>query len=77
MSLDHVDLEGLVLLVSSVPSGSYTIPRPLPRGSRSFEGRDWMKTSQLGQSESLSIMSGCGPLYSLPSAAGGSFSGDG
>jgi hypothetical protein len=46
MSFVDADLEGLVFLVSSMPSGSYTLP-PLQRGSLNSEGRFLMDTSHL------------------------------
>ena len=70
MSFAHVDLEGLVLLVTSIPSGFYI-----------FEEGNLMETYNLGLSvlrpSILFIMTICESLYVFPSAARESFSDDG
>jgi len=48
MRFSHVDLEGLVSLVS--PSGSYTLSAYSASGSLNSVGRDLMDTSHLGLS---------------------------
>lgn len=48
MRFDHADLERLVFLASSIPSGFYTLLPPLLQGSLSPEGRDLMEKSHLG-----------------------------
>lgn len=63
----------------SIPPGSYTLSA---FSSAAFSReRDLMETSWLGlsalQIPSLSAQSGCGFLYLIPSAAGGSISDDG
>lgn len=73
MCINPADLEGLVPLVSSIPSDSYTRPLwpPLLQGSVGLEGRDLMETSKL-RDESLifCITFGYGSLNLLPPAAG-------
>ena len=49
MSFAHVDLEGIVILVFTIHSGSYTLYPP-GLGSMSCEGRNLMETSHLGLS---------------------------
>lgn len=76
-SLCHV--EGLVSLVSSIPSGSYILFHVLfcRVGPLSPEKRDLMATSCSGLSVPRSLtlcrLSGCGSLYLFPSTAGRSF----
>lgn len=72
-----VDLEGLVFLTLSILSGSNI----LPWGFLSPDGRAFMETPSLGRnipkSLTLCTKSGCGPLYLVLRAAGGSLSDDG
>lgn len=72
ISFAHVNLEGLIFLVSSDPSGSYP---------ELWGGRDLVMASHLGLSVSRSftfcITSGCWSLYLLLSATGRNFSADG
>lgn len=82
-------IKALILLIlrtlfSWCPSSPLPLsffPPPLPQGSLSPEGRDWMEISYLGPSLQrcviLCIMSGCGCLYLFPLAAEGKFSDDG
>lgn len=78
MSMGRVDLEGLVLLVSSISSGFY------PSSSCVFlssKRRDLRVTSHLDlsipMSLDLSVMPSHGSLYFFLSVAGGSLSEDG
>ena len=73
-----VGLEGLVLLVSSTPSASYTLSASSSMGSLSPEGRDLMETSHLGLSVSwcLTLLSDLKSLYLFLSIEGESFSDD-
>ena len=79
-SFNRVDLEGLFLM-SSIPSGSYTIPTSSAVRFLRHEERDLMETSHLGFSVSRSLtlyrISVCKSLYSLPSAKEESFTDDG
>ena len=72
-----VDSEGHALLVSSIVSDSYNLPLLL-QDSLSSERRDLMEVFYLGpnvpRSLILCVISDCGSLYLLPSAAGGSLS---
>ena len=72
--LDHVDLEGLVVLMATISSGFNTLFRPpLPWGSLSPEGRVLIMTSYLRLSVPRSFMlyrlSGCGSPHRFPSTA--------
>lgn len=67
MCVGPVDLEGLVCLVSSVPSGYLFLP-PLLQGFPTPEGRDLMEMSCLGLSVLRSVifcMSARGSLVSF------------
>ena len=79
MSFAHVDLKGLVFLVSPLAPTLF-IP-PLPQCSLSSKGTDLMEEFHLwfniSRFLSLGILSACGSLYLFPSAVGGSFSDDG
>lgn len=79
ISFAHIHLEGIVSLVSSIPSGPCTLPAssvvfPMPWGEVS-DGDTSFRA--LSRSLTLCIMPGCGSLHSFPSASGRSFSDDG
>ena len=82
-SCDYADLEALVFLVCSIPSGSYIyFFCTLSEGSLRPRGRDSMEISHLGLRVQWSltlciIMSNSGSLYLFKSVAGGIFSVDG
>lgn len=63
--------EGLVLQLSSIPSGIVTLSASLPQYSVSSNGRGLMEISNL---DILSIISGYRYLHQFPSHAGGSLS---
>lgn len=71
MRFDHVDLEDLVILVSSIPSDSYTL-------SLSCEGKDLMDSSISGLSViryvTIGLIFVSGSLHLFPYVARGSFS---
>lgn len=72
MSVDRVDLEGPVFLVSSIPCHAH-LP-PFLQDSLSSEGTDLMETLRFSPSVpglSLCPVFGCGSLYFSPSAAVG------
>lgn len=73
MSFAHVDLENLLFFVSSIPLA--LLPPP-PLSSLSSEERDLVEMAHVELSVPGSLTCGCGALYLLPSAAGGSFSDD-
>lgn len=79
MSFAHVDLKGLVFLMSPLALSLF-LP-PLPQGSLSSKGRDLIEAFHLGFSVSqflpLGILSACGALYLFPSDVGGNISDDG
>jgi hypothetical protein len=81
MGFEHVALQALVLPVSSIPSGSYTLSTSSSVGTLSSEGDgldgDIPSRRSVLRSPTLCVMSGCGSLCLFPSAAGGSFSDDG
>lgn len=56
MCIGHAGLEGLMFLVSSFPSGSYTLS-PLPQASLSSEGRDLMETTHFVRAECSKVSS--------------------
>jgi hypothetical protein len=81
MSCAHVDLEGLVFLVSSFPSGSYTLsvssfPRLSEFREQGIPEDNPLRLTVL-RSLTLCVMSGCWPLYLFLSADGGIFSENG
>lgn len=67
MCIDLVALENLVSLVSSIPSGFYTVSVSYSAGPLNPEGRDLMETFNLGpcvpRSLTLCIFPDCGYLY--------------
>ena len=82
MALDHDDLEGLVSLVTSIPSGSYILPASSsavgffePWWDR-FDGNIAHRAECSG-SFIVCILSKYEFLYVFPSSAGGNFSDDG
>lgn len=80
--IDIVDLEDLVLLLSSIPSVSCTLSSfSLPQAFLSLEGQYFMKATHLAlnnlRSLTVCLMPGCGCPYFLPSAAGRSYLDDG
>lgn len=81
MSMGRVDLEGLVLLVSSISSDFYLFSASSSCVSLSSKRRDLMVTSHLGlsipMSLDLSVMPSHGSLYFFLSVAGGGLSEDG
>lgn len=81
MSMGRVDLEGLVLWVSSISSGFYPFSAFSSCVFLSSKRRDLMVTSHLGlsipMSLDLSVMPSRGSLYNFLSVAGGSLSEDG
>ena len=80
MCVNPVDSEGLVLLVSSIPSGSYDLSAsssaefPGPRRERLVGS---LLQLSIPRSLTLYIVFGGGSLYLFPSTTGGSFSYDG
>ena len=79
--LCSVALEGLVLLVSSVPLALTLSLPPLLEGFLTLRGRELMETSLLGlgvaRSLTLCTLSSCRLLYVCPSTAGGIIFDDG
>ena len=65
--------EGLVLLVFSIPSGSYILSESSSVGFSDLRARDLINISNL---DSFHVMSDCGSLYLFPSAVRGSLSDD-
>ena len=75
MSFAHIDLEGLVFLVSPSPLALKLSLSLFLWGFLSSEGKDLMKLCV--QDLSSCIVLGCGPLTLFLSAPGESFSDDG
>lgn len=78
MYVNHIDLEGIVFLVSFIPSGFYTVSVSSTLGFP----EPWVEEiSCLGLSILrfliLCVISDCRSLYLFPSAVGGNFSVDG
>lgn len=74
-------LEGLVLLMSSIPTGSYILSTVLSQNFLSPDRRYLIETSHLGVNGPRSLtfrsLSGCGSLYLFLYASGGGISDDG
>ena len=78
MCFDTVDLEGHIMLMSSIPFCNYSNCLLLnPEGGGRFDRDISFRTECFNVSHSLHILSGCGSLNLFPSAAGGSCSHDG
>ena len=82
MCINPVDLEGLVLLLFSIPYSSYTLSastfRGFPEPSREEVDRDILFRAEWSKvSLTLCIISGCRSLYFFSSDTGGNVSDDG